>query len=189
MNVFKKSIPTFKSGLRPKASERDNQKMAFTLVEIVVVIGIMAFLSTIIYSSFGTSRAKSRDQQRVSDISTIQLALEQYFQKYGVYPVTLSLLTKPLSPIAYLAELPKPPLASDPLYEDNYFPITKTSDGSNYCVSYHLWTTFEKSNEYLNAKKSFNSLNLSSKALYKCGTASKTGKDASLNPLVYDVMP
>jgi prepilin-type N-terminal cleavage/methylation domain-containing protein len=47
----------------------------YTLVEVVVVISIMAFLSAIIYSSFDVSKAQSRDRQRVSDIVLYKLLL------------------------------------------------------------------------------------------------------------------
>ena len=167
----------------------------FTLIEIVVVIGIMAFFSAIIYSSFDTSRAKSRDQKRVSDVSTIQLALEQYFQKNGVYPLTLNKLldTPSGSTNPYISVIPSDPTN---VYENQYYPLTRV-EGSPNCVSYHLWTTFEVSNVYLESKKGFNSLdsNLAPNNLnslyFKCTGNLNTGIDASASSssLVYDVMP
>ena len=167
----------------------------FSLIEIVVVIGIMGLLTAIIYSSFDSSKAGSRDQKRVSDISTIQLALELYFNKNGVYPVSLdTLLEKPVgSSNSYLVEIPKDP-STNKLYNDmsssnsGYFPITK-KDGSDRCVSYQLWTTFEKSNAYLESKRGFNSVTLPG-TMYECGTGhNKVNASASVAPLVYDVMP
>lgn len=150
----------------------------FTLVEIVVVIGIMAVLTVIIYSSFDSSRAQSRDQKRISDISTIQISLEQYFQKNGIYPLALSALTP-----VYMSEIPTD---STNNYNNNYFPITKTSGSSN-CTSYQLWTKFERNNSYLNSKKGFNSTTLASN-MYECGSGHIT-ENASADVLVYDVMP
>jgi len=158
----------------------------FTLIEIVVVISIMAVLSVIIYSSFDASKAVSRDQERVSDISTIQLALEQYFNKYGVYPLTLRGLVP-----TYLLEIMKDP-SNGIYYSDNYFPITKTQNTSN-CISYQLWTKFERNNNYVLSKKGFNSGALPSN-MYECvgdviGESGHNTVNASTDPLVYDVMP
>ena len=161
----------------------------FTLIEIVVVIAIMGVLSAVIYSSFDASRQKSRDQKRVSDISTIQLALEQYFQKNGIYPSDLNILTQTPK---YISEIPKDPTSGNP-YTGNYIPITKTF-GSNNCVSYQLWAKFERNNEYLNSKKGFNSLNLLTtqnldpKSLYECGSGHNK-IDAFNATTTYDVMP
>lgn len=173
----------------------DKRKAGFTLVEIVVVISIMAVLTAVIYSSFDASKALSRDQQRVSDISTIQLALEQYFYKYGVYPVTLA--DSKFIP-AFLYAIPTPPLSSDSPYQNNYIPITKTFSSED-CISYQLWTSFERNNSYLESKKGFNSMNLAiadnpgdQKTLYECGGNGNHNSakiDASSTPLVYDVMP
>jgi prepilin-type N-terminal cleavage/methylation domain-containing protein len=177
----------------------------FTLIEIIVVIAIMGILTAIIYSSFDSSRATSRDQKRVSDISAIQLALEQYFQQNGVYPMQLSALVP-----TYIASIPIPPNNSESPYQNNYFPMAKVPgpDNSHLCVSYQLWTKFELNNAYLNSKKGFDStLVADSKGLktfdgfYECvspgnnhyGAQIDANASTSPNPaaaeLVYDVMP
>ena len=119
-----------------------NKSKGYTLIEIVVVISIMATMSAIVYSSFDASRAKSRDQKRISDISTIQISLEQYFQKNGIYPLTLSLLVP-----TYLSSIPTDP-STNMDYGANYFPISKGLSSSNNCVSYQLWTKFEINNSW-----------------------------------------
>ena len=164
----------------------------FSLVEVIIVIAIMAVLSALIYASFNTSRAQSRDQKRISDISTIQLALEQYFNGHGVYPTQLNQLVP-----TYL-----PSITTDTTnkYANQYFPLTKTSGSSN-CVSYQLWATFETSNSYLDSKKGFDSstdqshsnllsvnTSINGGLYYECGTG-HTGENAFSDPLVYDVMP
>lgn len=167
----------------------------FTLIEIVVVIGIMGFLSAIVYSSFDASRAKSRDQKRITDISVIQLALEQYFQKYGVYPVDLSSLVSgnPNIPsgeqVKFLPEIPTD--LPKNVYLSQYFPITKDKTGnSNSCISYQLWTNFELQNSYLESKKGFDSTSLPKNGLYECGSSHQTiNASTTATVLVYDVMP
>ena len=148
----------------------------FTLVEIVVVIGIMAFLTAIIYSSFDASKAQSRDQKRVSDISTIQLGLEQYFQKNALYPVELKDASTTISQDLITT------------YGSSYFPMTKNS-GSTNCITYQLWVKFERNNVYLNSKKGFDStLSILPHNLSECGSGHMT-ENAFIDPLVYDVMP
>jgi len=61
---------------------------AFTLIELLVVIAIIAILTGIILTSLTGSKAKGRDAQRVSDIGQIQLALELYFDRCHVYPLS-----------------------------------------------------------------------------------------------------
>lgn len=58
----------------------------FTLVEILVSIAIIGFLSSIVIGSLNDSRSKARDAVRLSHISQIQRALEQYYSDNGRYP-------------------------------------------------------------------------------------------------------
>ena len=65
-------------------------KKGFTLVELMIVIAIIGLLSGIIITSLTGSKAKSRDARRISDVNQIQLALEQYFDRCGQYPVQIN---------------------------------------------------------------------------------------------------
>ena len=150
----------------------------FTLVEIVVVIGIMAVLTAIIYSSFSGTKAQGRDQQRITDVSGIQLALELYFNKNKQYPVNLPDLVP-----NYLSSVPTPPEGGS----YGYFPLAKTGGGDR-CYSYQIWTSFEKNNSNLESKKGFNSTTLPS-GMIQCGSG-HTDIDASVpGSLIYDAMP
>ena len=61
----------------------------FTLLELLVSVGIIALISTIRVVSFTTAQKKSRDAKRVTHLSDIQNAFEQYFSICGYqYPVT-----------------------------------------------------------------------------------------------------
>lgn len=63
-------------------------RKGFTLVELLVVVSIIALLSTVTISSLNSARARARDAQRELDIKTIQTALESYYISNGVYPQT-----------------------------------------------------------------------------------------------------
>lgn len=82
----------------------------FTLIELLVVIAIIGILAGIILVDTSTSRAKSRDSQRLSNMHDIQTALEEYYNDVGGYPDTLT-FGGPLvcNATTYLASIPKDP--------------------------------------------------------------------------------
>ncbi len=63
------------------------KKQAFTLVELIVVITILAILWTIAFISLQWYSTDARDSTRISDISTIKSALELYNLDAGKYPI------------------------------------------------------------------------------------------------------
>ncbi len=60
----------------------------FTLLELLVVIAIIGVLSSIVLTSVGSARSKTRDALRKSDMKQMQTALNMYFNDNGVYPTT-----------------------------------------------------------------------------------------------------
>ncbi len=82
-------------------------KKGFTLIELLLVIGIIGILSTIVIVNTTTAKSKSRDADRISDIRTLQLALELYYNDFGYFPTSLSSLIPNYIPIE-----PKDPLTT-----------------------------------------------------------------------------
>ena len=62
-------------------------KRAFTLMELMIVIAILGVLTTLMTGNFLTSIKRSRDAQRKNDLSTIQRALEMYYEDNKTYPI------------------------------------------------------------------------------------------------------
>ncbi len=62
------------------------KQQGFTLVEILIVVSIIALLSSVLFASFSQARAKARDSKRVQDLLEVQKALELYRAKNGIYP-------------------------------------------------------------------------------------------------------
>lgn len=126
-----------------------------------MVIAIIAILTAIVMTNFGTSRAKARDAKRISDLNQIQLALELYFDRCKEYPAVnidgviddsdLSAnngdgcSSASISLSSFISKIPTPPLpiqGNETAY--GYF-LESSSDNTNYLL--HI--TLENDNEAL----------------------------------------
>lgn len=63
-----------------------NITRAFTLVELLIAVSIVAVLSAIGLTVYNGVQARARDTRRIADINKIALYLEAYHQKTGRYP-------------------------------------------------------------------------------------------------------
>lgn len=86
---------------------KNKNQRGFTLLELLVVIGIIGLLASIIVVNLTGARRRARDTKRVADIRNLQTASEDYFGKNGKYPTAISdLVTNgniplwPLDPLA-----------------------------------------------------------------------------------------
>jgi prepilin-type N-terminal cleavage/methylation domain-containing protein len=59
---------------------------AFTLVELLVVITILAIISVVAYQNFGGAVDKANAGRKISDVSTIETSLAQYSVDNSYYP-------------------------------------------------------------------------------------------------------
>lgn len=59
---------------------------AFTLVELLVVMGIIGVLVALAAGSFRSAQIRGRDAQRKSDLKQIANSLELFYADYGKYP-------------------------------------------------------------------------------------------------------
>ncbi len=62
-----------------------NCRKGFTLVELLIVVGIIGILATLLMANFIGVRQRARDAQRKSDLRQIQSALELYRSDQGSY--------------------------------------------------------------------------------------------------------
>lgn len=111
----------------------------FTLIELLVVIAIIGILSSVVLASLNSARQKGRDARRISDIKQIQLALELYYDAYGMYPTAIS--TSTLVTPGYIAALPADPTNAAPY---SYTPYAVSGSAAT-CSSYHLGASLEVS--------------------------------------------
>lgn len=113
-------------------------KKGFTLLEILVVIGIIMVLVGIMTVSYGTAQRKSRDARRKSDLSAISNALEQYFSICNyVYPTPVSGALK--SPVVCGTTTLMPKVPGDPKTGASYT-MSQTVVGADYTIGASLET-------------------------------------------------
>ena len=92
------------------------KKSAFTLIELLIAIFIIAIISTLAYVSLGVVKANGRDTKRLADISSLRQALELYKDHEGNYPVDLNSQQDALvggGGRIYLKPMPKDPLTKE----------------------------------------------------------------------------
>ena len=74
-----------------------NIKRGFTLIELFGGHRHHRHLSSVVLASLNSARAKSRDAKRLSDIKSLQLALELYFDQekntQAVWVIRISFLS------------------------------------------------------------------------------------------------
>lgn len=108
-------------------------RKGFTIIELLVVVAIIGMLGAVVLSALSTSRAKSYDTQRVSDVKQLQNALQLYYNDYKRYPTTLNPdLLVPL----YIKAIP-----ADPRTGADY-QYAALGSGTR-CSDYHLGATLE----------------------------------------------
>jgi type II secretory pathway pseudopilin PulG len=63
------------------------KQQGFSLLELLIVVGIIIVLATVSIVALNGQRANARDAKRISDIRQIRTALELYSSDEGAYPI------------------------------------------------------------------------------------------------------
>jgi len=79
---------------------------AFTLIELLIVVAIIAILAAIAVPNFLEAQTRAKVSRAQADMRALATAVETYMVDTNRAPRTLDYLT---SPIAYIATLPKDP--------------------------------------------------------------------------------
>ena len=91
----------------------------FTLIELLVVISIIGVLSSVVMVNVNKASMKARDARRMSDLKTIQQAIEFYYDNHGYYPVCNVYIDNGINDclsVALIADGVIPIVPVDPLY-------------------------------------------------------------------------
>jgi len=60
----------------------------FTLIELLVVIAIIGLLSSVVLASLNSARVKGRDAARMSNVKSLETAMELYYNDNNGYPTS-----------------------------------------------------------------------------------------------------
>jgi len=118
----------------------NSSKKGFTLIEILITVTIISVLSVTAVMVFRTSLSRGRDAERKSDLESIYVAFEDYYNDNGCYPpATTSLFTScGQSFRPYLDQVPCDPMSDEPYL---YVPNT------NECTGYRLYASLERQDD------------------------------------------
>ena len=121
----------------------------FTLVELLVVIGIIALLASYVFVQLESTRTRGRDAERERGMKSLQNALAIYVNSYAKYPPSNQNLF-PYGPSTLTGSDPisldlinsgtTPSIPKDPLSTGSYVFTYSSIDGSTYEVQYFLET-------------------------------------------------
>jgi len=129
---------------------KEVNKFGFSLIELLVVIGIIGLLSTMAVSGFKLVQQRGRDSKRVSDIKTIRNGLELFSIEANRYPIYSApgicingndaLSLELINASAIKNRIPSDPL---PTWRDDLDHCFRymSEDGSTYELRYYLETT------------------------------------------------
>jgi general secretion pathway protein G len=114
------------------------RKNGFSLIELIMVVALLAVLTTIGFSSYRNQTRNARDTRRKADMESIRIALEFFKSNNDYYPNNLNLLVTQ----NYMQSVPvppSPPVGGSYLYNPAPFGCTATST----CTTYTLSVTLE----------------------------------------------
>ncbi len=127
-----------------------SKRHGFTLVELLIVVGVIGIIAALATVSLTASRARTRDSQRVAYVNQIKTALELYYQKNGTYPTAITAGRQlAANGVVYIDPIPSNPTPVDgncPSSTSFGYGASGTSYTLNFCLgaatgSYSAGTT------------------------------------------------
>lgn len=117
------------------------QQRGFTLIEILIVVAIIAILSSVVLVGLGPTQQQGRDARRLSDLREVQTGLELYYNRNGYYPAetTWSAMATDLTTAGIgVSQVP-----NDPTNGATYWYSGEESDASGNDASYVIGAHLE----------------------------------------------
>lgn len=125
---------------------RTGRASGFTIIELLVVVAIIALLTSIAMVIYTDAREKGRDGRRFEDIQQIKNAIELYSVDHaGLFPPgnTLDVLETE----GHIQKMPTDPKSGSAYIYQAINPFTGLACGSSPCASYVLKTVLEQSSQ------------------------------------------
>lgn len=69
-------------------NKKYKESKGFTIFELIITIAIIGIVTSIIFSSLGTSKQKTRNNVRIGELDTLRAALTLYYDLNKTYPKT-----------------------------------------------------------------------------------------------------
>lgn len=122
----------------------------FTVVELLIVVGVLAFASVLFFIQNANIETAARDDMRRTSINALYYSLEEvYFEENEAYPRTVSSEVLPSV---------DPELFTDPNgiqigESDSDFRYEPTDCNGDECSSYTLRTSLEQEDDYIKTSR------------------------------------
>ncbi len=111
------------------SSKYQVSRNGFTLLELLVVIGIIALLVSFATVSYNAAQIRTRDARRKADLNSMKDSLEQYYAANSfVYPTTCSTAS------TYLK-------GTWPVVDPGTYSYTQSCTATTYCICAQMETT------------------------------------------------
>ena len=110
------------------------RRAAFTLIELLVVIAIIAVLIALLLPAVQSAREAARRSQCVNNLNQLGLALHNYHDVNGAFPIGRSVFPSTLIPAPYAYSpyaMMLPFFEQAPLYASINFSLTKVDQAGN----------------------------------------------------------
>ncbi|MCX8038892.1 MAG: prepilin-type N-terminal cleavage/methylation domain-containing protein, partial [Candidatus Sumerlaeia bacterium] len=115
------------------------QRRAFTLIELLIVVAIIAILAGIAIPNLLEAQARSKIARVKSDMRTLATALESYFSDNQAYPDFIDVetggayqLRALTTPVAHITSIPVDPFL--PLVPESLLPLRRSFRYTSYPI-------------------------------------------------------